>query len=119
LPRDRGGYETGLPAGWERAEILADEFEKIDDDYVWARLIVKVENHHGKSSSVLHQTAAFKKHWYDEELPPEPMSAEAWQASQELRALLLSEGWQPVGSDLDAPQPFSFWRYRSEQGGSV
>jgi hypothetical protein len=62
------------------------------------------------------RTAAFKRQGYDEFGPPEPMSAEAFQASQELRERLSAAGWQPAVFSDSTPQPFSFWRKVSQAG---
>lgn len=109
LPRGRGGsWPADLPPGWERAEILADEFAQAEEGQVWARLMVKVTNHLGQSYT--ERTAAFKRQGYDEFGPPEPMSEAAFQASQELRERLSAAGWQPAVFSDNTPQPFSFWR---------
>jgi hypothetical protein len=117
LPRGKGGYrKEDIPAGWERADIVTDEYEEIDKEYVWARLSVKVRNSQGEFYT--HRTAGFKKRWYNEELP-EPMSEATLEACQKLRELLFSEGWQSTLSSQNTPQPFSFWRHIAQQGLSV
>ncbi len=113
LPRGKGSYrKEDMPVGWERADIVTDEYEEIDKEYVWVRLMVKVKNNQGEFYT--HRTAGFKKRWYSEEWPPEPMSPDALEASQKLRELLFSEGWQSVLSSQNTPQPFSFWRHLAE-----
>ena len=115
LPRGRGGsWPPDLPAGWERAQIVTDEFAPAEDGQVWARLMVKVTTHAGERYA--ERTAAFKRQGYDENGPPEPMSAEAFQASQELRERLRTAGWQPAIFSDQTPQPFLFWRKMPPMG---
>lgn len=109
IPRGRG-YDKDVPAGWESCQIVGLQIEQLGPDEEVACYVVEVYT--PRSTYLTHRSETFThriwRDWEDE--PPPPLSKTERQILHEMRATLLTEGWQDVIVSNGGPSKYKFWR---------
>lgn len=103
-----------IPAGWERAQIMKDLVERINESLERTRFMVEICTAQGKTYA--YYTDSFLEEiwdsWYP--TPPPKPSAEELQIRQLVVNQLHADGWQDSFGGHDVPTNSQFWRRSAE-----